>query len=259
MDLARELVPYALTASLTFSRTAGFVVAAPFPGRHVAATQRVSLALAIAWMAGVVLPPLSWTPGLDARTVTAAVTEFALGVTMGAAFRLVFSAAEVLSQNLSQSVGLSAPSLFNPTIETQESALGEAITLMAMLLALAMGAHRIAIGWLLASFNALPVGASVSLHLATPLFVDLAAAALTVGLRLALPVVAVALATQVALAMIARAAPALQLFNVGLSVLIAAGTMVLMASLGDVTLGLGDHLATLSPTLDRLLVELAPP
>lgn len=259
MDLARELVPYALTASLTFSRTAGFVVTSPFPGRHVAATQRVGLALTIAWMAGMVLPPLAWSPGLDGRTVGAAISEFALGVTIGATFRLVFSAAEVLSQNLSQAVGLSAPSVFNPTIESQESALGESITLLAMLIALAMGAHRVAIEWLLASFHALPVGATPALHLSAPLFVDLVAAATSVGLRLALPVVAVTLATQVALAMIARAAPALQLFNVGLSVLIAAGTIVLTASLGDITLGLGDHLASLSPTLDRLLVELAPP
>ncbi len=190
MDLARELVPYALTASLTFSRTAGFVVASPFPGRHVAATQRVGLALTIAWMAGMVLPPLAWSPGLDARTVGAAVSEFALGVTIGATFRLVFSAAEVLSQNLSQAVGLSAPSVFNPTIESQESALGESITLLAMLLALAMGAHRVAIEWLLASFHALPVGATPALHLSAPLFVDLVAAATSVGLRLALPAAA---------------------------------------------------------------------
>ena len=67
----------------------------------------------------------------------------------------------------------------------------------------------------------------------------------------------VALATQVALAMIARAAPSLQLFNVGLSVLIAAGATVFMASLGDVAAGLGGHFATLAPTLDRVLSELA--
>lgn len=259
MDLARELVPFALTASLSFSRIAGFVVSSPFPGNHAAPTQRLGLAVTLAWMAASILPPPAWAPGLDARTAGAAVVELTVGLVLGAAFRAVFSAAEILAQNLSQATGLSSPSVFNPTLETQESPLGEAITIFAMLLALAMGAHRVALAWLLTSFRALPVGASAAFDASAGLFVDLTASALAVGLRLALPVVAVALATQVALAMIARAAPSLQIFNVGLTVLMAAGATVLMASLGDVTLGLGEHFATLSPTLDRLLVELAGP
>ncbi|MFO0650537.1 MAG: flagellar biosynthetic protein FliR [Polyangiales bacterium] len=259
IDLAHELVPFALTTTLSFSRVAGFVVTSPFPGRQVAATQRVGLALVVAWVAGMIVPAPTWAPGLDARTVGAAVSELAVGLTLGAAFRVVFSGAEVLSQNIAQASGLAAPSVFNPTLETQESAIGEAITLFAMLVALSMGAHRVALGWLLESFRALPVGATAHFDATTGAFVDLAAAALTVGLRLALPVVAVALATQVALAMIARAAPALQLFNIGLAVLIAAGATVLMASLGDVTVGLGGHFATLSPSLDRVLSELAAP
>ncbi len=258
MDLAHELVPYALTTALSFSRVAGFVATSPFPGKQVSATQRVGLALMVAWVAGMIVPAPTWAPGLDARTVGAAASELAVGLVLGAAFRFVFSAAEVLAQNLSQAIGLAAPSVFNPTLETQESAIGEAITLFAMLIALAIGAHRVALGWLLASFRALPVGATAHFDATAGAFIDLAAVSIAVGLRLALPVVVVALATQVALAMIARAAPSLQLFNIGLSVLIAAGTTVLLASLGDVTLGLGGHLATLAPALDRVLVELAP-
>lgn len=166
-----------------------------------------------------------------------------MGVTLGAAFRFVFSGAEVLSQNIAQASGLGAPSVFNPTLETEESAIGEAVAeFFAMLIALSMGAHRVALGWLLESFRALPVGATAHFDATAGAFINIAGDALSVGLRLALPVVAVALATQVALAMMARAAPSLQLFNVGLSVLIAAGATVFMASLGDVTAGLGGAL-----------------
>ena len=89
-------------------------------------------------------------------------------------------------------------------------------------------------------------------------FVDLAADALAVGLRLSLPVVAVTLATQVALAMIARAAPALQIFSIGLSILVAAGVMVLVASMGDIAMGLSEHIGSLSSRLEQLLVLIAP-
>ena len=118
--------------------------------------------------------------------------------------------------------------------------------------------HRVAIASVLESFRLLPVGSSVSFYAAAPVFVDLAAESLAVGLRLALPVVVISLATQAALALIARAAPSLQLFSVGLTVLIAASVMVLMASLGDVTLGLGEHLGGLGPRIARVLFALTP-
>jgi flagellar biosynthesis protein FliR len=73
-----------------------------------------------------------------------------------------------------------------------------------------------------------------------------------------MPVVVISLATQTALALISRAAPSLQLFSVGLAVLIAASIMVLMASLGDITLGLGEHLGGLGPRLARVLLALTP-
>jgi flagellar biosynthetic protein FliR len=257
MDLARELLPRAFALALTFSRAAGFAAASPFPGGHAGPTQRVGLALALTLVAGAVAPSPDGPARLDARLAAGAASEVLVGALFAVAFRFVFAAAEVLSQAVAQASGLASPSAFNPTLETQETALGQAVTLFATLVALAVGAHRVAIAWVLESFRALPVGASVPFHAAAPLFVDLAADSLAVGLRLALPVVAVALAAQSALALIARAAPSLQLFSVGLTVLVAAGVAVLMASLGDVTVGLGEHFATLSPTLERLFESVA--
>lgn len=259
MDLAQELIPRALSVALAFSRTAGFVAVSPFPGRHVGATQRVGAAIVLAWLASSIAPPHLVVRTLDAQAVVASVSELGLGLLLGMTFRFVYGAAEVLSQNVAQATGLGTPSVFNPTIETQETALGEAITLFALLMAFAVGAHRIALAWVFESFRVIPVGSPVLFTAATGTFVDLAGESLLVGLRLALPVVAVALATQVTLAMIARAAPSLQIFNVGLAVLIAAGTMVLLASATDLAIGLGNHMASLSPRLDQLLVSLTPP
>jgi flagellar biosynthetic protein FliR len=258
MDLARELLPRAFALALTFTRAAGFVAVAPFPGRQVGPMQRVGLALALAAVAGGSVPAPDVPPELDARLVAAAASEVGIGALFGVAFRFAFAAAEMLAQAVAQASGLASPTTFNPTLEAQETPLGQALTHFAMLLALAVGAHRVAIASLLESFRALPVGASVPFHATARLFVDLAAASLGVGLRLALPVVAVALAAQAALALIARAAPSLQLFSVGLTVLVAASVAALTASLGDITVGLSEHFAALPHWLERLLFTLAP-
>lgn len=258
MDLARELLPRAFALALTFTRAAGFVAVAPFPGRQVGPMQRVGLALALAAVAGGFVPAPSEAPQLDARLVAAAVSEVGIGVLFGVAFRFAFAAAEVLAQAVAQASGLAAPTTFNPTLEAQETPLGQALTLFAMLVALAVGAHRVAIAALLDSFRVIPVGAPVPFHATAGLFVDLASDSLGVGLRLALPVVAITLAAQAALALIARAAPALQLFSVGLTVLIAASVAALSVSLGDITIGLGEHFGALSHWFERLLLTLAP-
>ena len=85
--------------------------------------------------------------------------------------------------------------------------------LMSMLLALTVGAHRVVLSYLIESLRVLPVGSNIDLAGALPLFISLSANALLVGVRLALPIVAVSLVLQLTLAMIARAAPSLQIFS----------------------------------------------
>ncbi len=253
MDLARVLLPHALAFALAFARVGGFVTVSPFPGPHVATTARVGLTVVLAFVAVSLAPPPAATLGLDLKLVGLTASELGVGLIFGVAFRFVLAAGEMLAQTVAQSTG---PSVFNPTLEAQDTALGQAITLGALAIALALGAHRVALGWLLESFRAIPVGATVAHHAAVHTFVDLAAQALAVGLRLSLPVVAASLAAQVALAMIARAAPSLQIFSVGLTVLLGGGLLVFSASLGDVQVGLGEHIATLGVRLEQVTADI---
>jgi flagellar biosynthesis protein FliR len=68
--------------------------------------------------------------------------------------------------------------------------------------------------------------------------------------------IGLALVVQLALAMIARAAPALQIFSVGFSVVLASGFVALVASLRDFGAGLVAYDSTLSARLDELLAAL---
>lgn len=256
MDLARALLPHALAFALAFARVGGFVTVSPFPGPHVATTARVGLTVVLAFVAVSIAPPPPASLGLDLKLVGLTASELGVGIIFGVAFRFVLAAGEMLAQTVAQSTGLAMPSVFNPTLEAQDTALGQAITLAALAIALALGAHRVALGWLLESFRAIPLGAAVAHHAATHTFVDLAAQALAVGLRLSLPVVAASLAAQVALAMIARAAPSLQIFSVGLTVLLGGGLLVFSASLGDVQVGLGEHVATLGVRLEQVTADI---
>jgi flagellar biosynthetic protein FliR len=253
------ILTYAAMFTLMVSRISGFVVTSPFPGAHVSGTQRVGLVAGLAFAASMIAPMSNVPHEIGTRLVGAAALELGCGLVIGFAFRFVMTAAEVAGQVLSQAVGLSSPSILNPTVETQDSVLSRIVTLLAMLLALAAGVHRVALSYLLASFGALPLGTPMSMTRAAMSLVDLAIGSFAVGIQLAMPVIAVAFVVQLGLAMIARAAPALQIFSVGLTVMIATGFVVLSASLRDIGTGLVVHFATLPSWLDGLLLGLKEP
>ena len=69
------------------------------------------------------------------------------------------------------------------------------------------------------------------MNLAVPMLVDISAAALRVGLQVALPVLGMLLLTQVALAFVSRAAPSMQIFSIGFAVSTIVGGVCLLLAL----------------------------
>ncbi len=246
-----------LLLGLVVARVAGFVVASPFPGADVPRSQRVGLVCALGYVSMLSAAQPATPLVLDAMYLLSAAVEVAFGVAIAFVFRLLLAAAEAMGELVSQGTGLGAPALLNPTLGAEETAISRVITLFAMLLAFSCGAHRVALAYLIRSFDAVPVGSELHLGGAVPLFTELAGQSIAVGLRLAMPVVAVSLVTQVALALVARLAPTLQIFNIGFSVLIAAGLLTFSAALPDASTWLGEHFASLGTLMDRVLLSIA--
>lgn len=257
MSLARLFLADAALFALSVSRIAGFVLVSPFPGKNVGTTQRVGLVVVLAWIVSAFAPKAEGLAnGLE--VAWSAIPEVACGLFIGMAFRFVFASAEVLGSVAGQMTGLGTPSVLNPTLDTTETPIARIVELVAMLLALSMGVHRVALAGLLESFRAIPVGSAMSLDAPLMRFVDLATTSFVVGVRLAMPVVAVALVVHAAMAMISRAAPSLQIFSVGIAVLLAATGATLVASLGDVFRGLSGYFAQLASAVDLILTDLRP-
>jgi flagellar biosynthetic protein FliR len=249
----------AIGFALVLARIAGFVLVSPFPGQNVSTTQRTGLVVALSWVASLYAPVANVPREISLSLAITVANETGCGLVMGCAFRFLYVAAEFLGQVVSQSIGLSMASVLNPTTRAEDIVLTRIITLMAELLALAAGVHRTALAYLLHSFRALPVGLSLALPESSHLLVDLGIRSMTVGLELGMPVVAISLVVHVALAMIARAAPALQILHVGLSVVLATGFLTMLTTLPDIDRGLAAHYATLGRVLDQIMTAIAVP
>jgi len=248
-------VEQAAMVALVFSRLAGFVVASPFPGKWVPMKARAVLTLVLALPLSFSLKAPAAPLGLDLSLALPACADFILGMLMGAAFYLVLAAAQFMAGMVSQASWLSAPISMNPATGGQSQVLGQVATLLAVMLALGAGVHRVVIAYVLASLSIVPVGSEFSLVMAMPTIVDLAGRSFDVGMRLAVPVFAVSLAVQAALALIARVAPSLQIFNVGFAVLVMSGLLTFAAALPSISAGILQFTDLLPEVLDDILTS----
>ncbi|MFO0676838.1 MAG: flagellar biosynthetic protein FliR [Polyangiaceae bacterium] len=252
MTLASEAPTVAAFFALSVTRLSGFVATSPFPGSRVGPTARTTLVVALSAVVALAPETRSLPVSLPGFVASAAL-ELGVGVAMGFAFRLLVVAGEVLGSTLSQASGLSTPTMLDPNLDSEETALTHFVTLVSMLLLLSVGGHRVALAHVLASFHSIPLGSTPRASAGVVGVFRTFGDSFAEGVRFGSPVLAVNLVVQSALAMVARAAPSLQIFNVGLSLLVLVGIATSLATLDAVTRGMISHFLSLDVRMDAVV------
>ncbi len=256
--LAEAFLNQALVFALVLARMSGFVVVSPWPGAYVGVEQRTGLTIVLSFFAMFFGANATHPPEvhLDGFLLIQTAMEFGIGLVIGIAFRMVLAAAEIMGEVVSQSVGLGTPSLLNPALGIQDTVISQIAGTFAMLLFIGAGVHRTVLAFVLESFTGVPIGTSVHLNASAPIILDLAGQTFSMGVRLAAPVIAMAIAVQVALAFISRAAPSLQLFSIGFTVLLVVGFSVFALSLRDIAFGMIDYFGHVPQILESIFEEM---
>ncbi len=244
-------------AALELGRISGVLAVSPIPWSNTPTRVRVGLVLfllaAVHGQGGSridEIPSAAWA-------ATHISTELIIGASIGMVVRLSIAAAEVAGGAIALPMGFSAAQAFDPTMGSTDSVLTRMFRHLALLLALIAGLHRAMLETLLSSFSLLPVGTATHIEATFPLFLELCGHVLRTGVQLALPVLSVLLMANVALAFVARAAPTMQIFNVGLVVLFDTGAAVLVLSLPDLSRELVIGFDRNARYFERLMVELS--
>lgn len=214
-------------------RLGGLIVAAPLSWSG--APNRVKAALVLL-LAFAVHGQTQLSPEVTAsigRIILGVGSEFILGIAIGMTVRLVVGAVEIAAEQIALMMGLGIAQIFDPQVHGSHNVLAGIFRNFALLIAVAVGLHRVVIGATLASFHVLPAGSLVPLGAYGPSFMEMGSLVFTTGVRLAMPVIAVLFMTQCALAFISRAAPAMQVFSVGFAVTLGVGAFVIVLTLPD--------------------------
>ncbi|MEW6723388.1 MAG: flagellar biosynthetic protein FliR [Bacillota bacterium] len=244
---------------LVFLRIAGVFVGAPVIGsRYLAPQAKVALALAVALL---VLPAASEPPGgLPASLLPyllIGLKEIAVGLVIGWAAHLVFSAVQVAGQMLDMEMGFGMVNVIDPQFGIQLPLIGNFQYILAIMIFLATNGHHFLLAALVDSARSLPVGAALLGNLPGAM-VAMVAAMFVNAIKLAAPVLGTLFLTNVCLGLLARAVPQLNVFVIGLPLKLAVGAAALVVAMPLYVIMVGHLFSRLYAELSGLLELLVP-
>lgn len=214
-----------------YFRILALLSVAPILGsRAIPVSVKILTAFFITAVIAPVIPHASNVAPASAEGILIVVQQVIIGLAMGLATRLVFSSMEMAGHIAGLQMGLGFATFFDPQNGTQLPLMGQFISIFATLLFLSMNGHLIMISALTESFYTLPVGQPM----ADGSFKALALAGGRIfawGVQLALPVIAALMLVNVALGVLTRAAPQLNIFAVGFPLTLGVGFIILALSI----------------------------
>lgn len=210
------------------TRILGLLASAPVLG-NISIPTPVKLGLALL-LTILVMPTLPAMPQIDPGSGVGLIIllqQIVIGLAMGFSMRIVFTAIEMAGEIIGLQMGLGFATFFDPAHSGQIQLIGRFFGLFATLSFLTIDGHLQIIALLAQSFTILPIGMS---GIATASFVTLAnwgTEIFMLGLRLALPVLTTLLITNLALGILTRAAPQLNIFAVGFPLTLGIGLLMM--------------------------------
>lgn len=214
------------------ARILGLLAAAPLFGhRSIPRPVKLGLGVLLAMTIAPIVPKLPAADPMSYAGLLILAQEMLVGLAMGFSMRVVFAAVEMAGEISSLTMGLGFATFFDPLSQGRSSAISQFLALIATMAFIAVDGHLVLLAALAESFNSLPISARPVSAGGFKSLADWGAKIFSAGLQLSLPIVAALLITNVALGILTRAAPALNLFGIGFPITLGIGFLVVAMTL----------------------------
>lgn len=210
------IIPQALVLHfvLILFRVGGIFALIPIPGlRSALSPARVGFVVLMCVLIFPLTPPMSRVSLSLAGLATVILSEVSLGLLLGLAIQVLQEGIVLGAQTLSIQAGYSYASTVDPNSEADSSVLQVLLGLGASWLFMTLGLDRVLLKAILSSFATYPAGAFAAQWSDIPSLIALSGSVFSNGLRIAAPIVGVLLLVDVAMALLSRLQPQLQLLN----------------------------------------------
>lgn len=213
------------------ARILALIASAPVLGnRSLPASVKIGLGLLLTILVAPLLPP---PPGLDPASAAGLLIlaqQVLIGLAMGLAMRVVFHAAEMAGELIGLQMGLGFATLYDASLPGFIPVIGQYLGVVVSLAFLAIDGHLLLLAALVESFQVLPL-APLSAPSGLRALAQWGGSIFSYSLALSLPLLAALLITNIALAILTRAAPQLNIFAIGFPLTILVGMVALALGL----------------------------
>jgi flagellar biosynthetic protein FliR len=214
---------------LAFTRIMAIIIHVPvLGGQNIPNQVRIGLGMAltmvlIPWQP---LPPDATTIGVFAYSLSIA-REIVIGTLIGFAADLAFGAIQIAGSAMGMGSGFESGRIFNPALGEAGSAFDQIFVMTTTMVFLVIDGHHLVLIALQNTFAAIPLNGSLPFN-GMETIVKMTSMFIATGVHMALPVMAALVLTDLTLGLLARVAPQVQVYFLGLPVKV----VVAMIALG---------------------------
>ena len=236
-------------------RVSALLIVSPiFGGRQYLARAKIGLSFMISL---VIFPSVADTPfvipeGLLPYSLVL-LREVILGTVIGFVVLLLFIGIQFAGQIAGLQMGFGIVNILDPQSGDHVSIVGQFLNILATLLVLCFDGHHIILNGLMSSFEAVPLAGVMLKATIGQKMIELTAMTFIVAIKISAPIILALFSVTVAMGILARTVPQMNVFIVGFPVQLAVGLFVLVASLPLFNVLLEKSLIALQSDLYALL------
>ena len=211
----------------------------------------LGLSLALTPIVSPYLPPF---PATWAAGVLLVIREILIGLGCGLVFRFFFAGVEMAGNLVATQMGFGMATLLDPQTQAQNTILAEMMVLLATLLFLTVNGHHAFLRLVVKSFQEVPLSTTISLPDSLFGYVpNFGRLMYSMSVQLLAPVLALLFLIQLALGLVARAVPQIQVMMVSFPLTIALGLLFFSFTLMVAGPALVERLVSLQIPLAHLI------
>jgi flagellar biosynthetic protein FliR len=217
---------------LILMRTVGLFFVSPiFSSRTIPRLMKTSWAILTAFLLFVVVPMES-VPVSGALFGLSIIRELAVGFILGFCVFLLFTGIQLAGQVVDIQMGLGMVNIVDPMTSAQVSVMGQYFYLVATLVFLLIDGHHMLLRALFDSFNIIPLGQAEFTGSLAVLVNAKLSSIFWVAFRVGAPIIGALFLTNVAMGVLSRTVPQMNVFIVGMPLNVAVGLMMVAISMG---------------------------
>jgi flagellar biosynthesis protein FliR len=218
---------------LVLLRISALLIVAPIFGHRLYLARAK---IGMAFMISLVVFPLVADQGLQVPEgvfpyAFMMVREALMGMVLGFTVLLLFIGIQFAGQLAGLQMGFGIVNVIDPQSHGQVSIIAQFLNILAVLIVLSIDGHHLILQGLISSFDAVPLGGVEFKAPIAEKIISLSSQVFGIAIKISAPILISLLSISVALGVLARTVPQMNVFIVGFPVQLAVGMSVLVASL----------------------------